>query len=317
MEESRLVAIGLPVYNGEKYVEQAIISVLRQTWEDFELIIADNASTDGTAEICKRYAAQDRRIRYYRNARNLGAAPNYNRVFELSNSKYFKWADYDDLLSPDFLARCLAGLEENPDAVLCYPRARLIDEQQAVLCEYDPLPDTSSLKPQIRFRNLILAPHLAVQSMGLMRSAAIRRTMLHGSFPSSDEIFLAEMALQGRFVELPERLLSVRIHPEQSTRGPRAWQRDRVTFFDTSLAGQIVLVKWLYCRACFQAAYRAPIGGLARASCYLHIVRWSLRYRTLRALCKDAVLGTARTWGAWRQRTRRVWDNSARVSGGR
>src|SRR5689334_4004766 len=86
------VAIGLPCYNSEKYLAQSIESLLAQTFKDFVLIISDNASTDGTADICKKYAAQDSRVRYFRNPTNIGMMPNFNRVFALSDSKYFKWA---------------------------------------------------------------------------------------------------------------------------------------------------------------------------------------------------------------------------------
>ncbi len=75
------VSIGLPVYNGDNFLAEAIDSILRQTMEDFELIISDNASTDRTEEICREYAAGDSRIRYYRNESNLGAMANYNLVF--------------------------------------------------------------------------------------------------------------------------------------------------------------------------------------------------------------------------------------------
>ncbi len=292
-EHIPIVTVGLPVYNGEKYLEPTIESILRQAWTDFELIICDNCSTDRTPEICQAYAVSDGRIRYFRSVKNLGAAPNYNRVYSLSRSRYFKWADYDDLLDPEFLARSVEVLEQNPEAVVCFPRARLINEEGAVISDYDPLPDTSSPKAHIRFRNLVLAPHIAVQSMGLMRSATVRETTLHGSFPSSDEVFLAEMALRGRFVEIPERLLSVRIHPQQSTRGALALQRSRVTFFDTSLSGKTVLVKWLYLRACLRAIHQAPLGVFSRLYCYMQMARWSLRYRTLRALCKDGFLAVA------------------------
>ena len=102
-ENEPRVSIGMPVYNGEKYLEEAIQSILAQTYSDFELVISDNASTDKTQEICLEYAARDSRVRYHRNEKNLGAAPNYNRTFELSTGQYFKWADYDDLLAEEFL----------------------------------------------------------------------------------------------------------------------------------------------------------------------------------------------------------------------
>src|SRR3990172_5611242 len=108
---TRLIAVGLPVYNGQKYLAQAIESILGQTFADFELIISDNASTDRTQEICQAYAARDPRVRYFRNERNLGAGPNYDLCFERARSKYFKWAAHDDVIAPDFLEKTKANLE--------------------------------------------------------------------------------------------------------------------------------------------------------------------------------------------------------------
>ena len=96
------VSIGMPVFNGEKYLRESIESILDQTYQNFELIISDNASTDRTQEICLEYARKDNRISYYRNDKNLGGPRNYNRVFELSSAEYFKWAAYDDVLAPEF-----------------------------------------------------------------------------------------------------------------------------------------------------------------------------------------------------------------------
>src|SRR5512141_2931759 len=122
MITSPRISIGLPVYNGEKYLELTIKSILAQSFTDFELIIADNASTDRTQEICQIYAARDRRIRYLRNEQNLGAAPNHNRVFQLSSGEYFKWSGYDDLIKPDFLAKCIDILDRNPSVAICMPK---------------------------------------------------------------------------------------------------------------------------------------------------------------------------------------------------
>src|SRR4051794_27811047 len=77
------VSIGLPVYNGEKYLAAAIESALRQTFGDLELIISDNGSTDGTREICERFAAEDPRVRYHQEVQNRGAVWNFNRVVQL------------------------------------------------------------------------------------------------------------------------------------------------------------------------------------------------------------------------------------------
>src|SRR5882762_1549884 len=114
------ISIGLPVYNGENFITDALESILGQTYTDFELIISDNASTDRTEALCKSYAARDPRIRYWRNAENLGAARNFNRVFELSSGEYFKWTAHDDVLAPDYLEKCIEASDRDPSVVLVY-----------------------------------------------------------------------------------------------------------------------------------------------------------------------------------------------------
>jgi len=122
------VSIGLPVYNGERYLREAIDSILAQTMDDFELIICDNASTDGTEVVCREYVDRDDRIRYYRNDDNLGASRNFNRTVELALASYFKWAAHDDALAANYLARCVEILDHEPTVVLSHSDAWIIDE---------------------------------------------------------------------------------------------------------------------------------------------------------------------------------------------
>src|SRR5713101_1663534 len=122
------VSIGVPVYNGERYLGAALDSLLTQTYEDFELVICDNASTDRSGEIAQSYAAKDKRVRYARNQKNLGAARNYRRTFELSSGAYFRWAPADDLSGPELLARCVEILDREPSVVLVNPKTSFIDE---------------------------------------------------------------------------------------------------------------------------------------------------------------------------------------------
>ena len=96
MNEVPRLTVGLPVYNGEKYLAESLEALLGQSYEDFELIISDNASTDGTADICRRYEKQDSRIRYVRQPRNIGLAPNHNFVLEQAREELFKWAYHDE-----------------------------------------------------------------------------------------------------------------------------------------------------------------------------------------------------------------------------
>jgi glycosyltransferase involved in cell wall biosynthesis len=108
------VSIGLPVYNGEKYIREALDSVLTQTFADFELIISDNASEDDTESICREYASRDERVRYIRQSRNIGALPNFLFVLHKATAEYFMWAAHDDVVQGnDFLFRLVTLIKDN------------------------------------------------------------------------------------------------------------------------------------------------------------------------------------------------------------
>jgi len=124
-ERAPLVSIGMPVYNGEEYISQAIDSLLAQTHTNFELIISDNASTDSTWKYCQQYNAMDDRIRLYQNEKNLGVY-NFDRVLELSSGKYFMWAAHDDIWNKNFISELLYLLEDTPSAVLAACRTEKI-----------------------------------------------------------------------------------------------------------------------------------------------------------------------------------------------
>src|SRR5659263_26369 len=125
-EISPIVSIGMPVYNGEKTIREALDTLLAQDFKDFELIISDNASTDDTSNICKMYAARDRRVRYERNLINIGPTANFNRLIHLARGKYFMWAADDDLWEPSYVSCMVEALENNPDAVLSFCRYEII-----------------------------------------------------------------------------------------------------------------------------------------------------------------------------------------------
>ena len=304
------VSIGLPVYNAEKYLREAVDSVLAQTYTNFELVIADNASSDATESICREYAGGDPRIRYFRNPRNLGAAPNFNRVFELSVGEYFKWAPYDDLIEPEFLDRCVQVLDNHPDVVLCYSRVKIIDKNSIFEVDHNPGPDTSSFDPSKRFRNLILHPEYALQQMGLIRSALLRKTNMHGSFPSSDEILLSELALLGNFYEIPDRLYLYRRHRGQSSQGS---QRSRTYFFDTSLDGRILLPTWMYFGAAFKAIGNKSLTTEMKLSCYLTLLSWLLIPAHFRAVGKDVLLAVGRLIARIADTSRHSVSNHGRI----
>src|SRR5215831_532795 len=137
ISSSPLVTIGLPVYDSERYIRQSLDSLLGQTYSDFVLVISDNASNDGTGDICRAYAAADSRVRYHRNPVNIGNPRNFNRVAELTETKYLKWSTSDDYWEPTFLERAMEIMERDPSIALCYPRAYLVDATGGNKDEYN------------------------------------------------------------------------------------------------------------------------------------------------------------------------------------
>lgn len=223
------VSIGMPVYNGERYVAEALESLVAQTFSNFELVIADNASTDGTEEICRSYARRDDRVRYVRNRANYGAIYNFNNVFRLTTGRYFKWAACDDVCDPQFLSRCVEVLDRDPGVVLACPRVGGIDEDgnpkdivtmpghglglvTGIRLDIDPAVSPSDPDPTQRWRFMMRylwwTPHL----YGLIRADALSRTNLHPYHFNGDHILLAELALIGRFYEIPDELFHLRLH---------------------------------------------------------------------------------------------------------
>lgn len=169
-ERAPRVSIGLPVYNGQDYLSQALDALLAQTYSDFELVISDNASMDDTEEICRQYAARDGRIRYHRSEENLGAAPNFNRAFELSRAEYFKWAAHDDLCGPEYLERTVAVLDGDASVVLCHVGTTETDESGTVVRTLAPKPQMGSRHVHERLYDCICVPHPQVMVFGLIRA---------------------------------------------------------------------------------------------------------------------------------------------------
>jgi glycosyltransferase involved in cell wall biosynthesis len=287
------VSIGLPVYNGEDYLAEAMDSILAQTSPDFELVVSDNASTDGTSEICRTYAARDPRVRVSRNERNLGAAPNYNRSFALSRGAYFKWMAHDDLLEPTFLERCSAALDADPDAILCQSLVRFIDAEGRSLGIYDSgLRGAGSPRASDRFAALALSSHACTDFFGLIRRSALEGSRLHGSYNGHDRAFLAELALRGRLIQVREPLQLVREHPGRYSQAVHR-PAERLAWHDASRAGRLSFPAWrLY------AEYARMVGRevrepVERLRCYGLLLRWPLRHWNWARLIVDVVAALA------------------------
>ncbi len=277
MTQNPQVSIGLAVYNGEKYLREAIDSILAQTFTDFELIISDNASTDQTEEICKDYAAKDSRIRYFRNTTNIGGANNENRTFLLSKGQYFRLAADDDVLAPSLIEKCVKVLDAEPTVVLCHSTIIKIDEQgrHIGILERDL---ASSIKPHQRFQELADHNHFCETTYGLIRADILRKTDLQLNYSDSDRTWLCELSLYGRFQMICEPLFYKRYHPEMSINVfPDGL--DRMTWFNPSddemihSYFQLNLVRF---RHYLKIVWRAPLTLIESILCYLHIAKWIL-----------------------------------------
>ena len=253
------VSIGIPVFNGERYLEQSMRSICEQTYGDFELLIYDNASTDRTAEISRDYLARDKRIRYFRNETNIGAPANFNRVFQLCRGRYHKWSTADDLLDRTLLAKSVEVLEREPEVVLCYPKTALIDPRNELLSYYEDNLHLQDHFPSERFSRLLDTIGLCNAHLGLIRREVLSRTALIGPHMGSDVSLLAELSLRGRFFVIPEYLYFRRFHPESSSWDRQDTQRQR-NYYDPDNRAHFGMHIWKNYLALLGAVRRAPIG---------------------------------------------------------
>jgi|HubBroStandDraft_6_1064221.scaffolds.fasta_scaffold32083_3 glycosyltransferase involved in cell wall biosynthesis len=300
MDSAPLVSIGLFVYNGERFIEETLRSILYQTFTDFELIISDNASTDRTGDIAQTYARRDSRIRYYRSEKNMGAGWNVRRAYELGTGKYFKQAAVDDLLEPDFLQRCVGALESDPGCVLAYTRTREVDENGTFIENYVTPIKTDDDDPVARFGKwLSTGGHNCYQIFGVMRTSALRQIPPQGSYVNADGVLLARLSLLGRFYEVPEYLFISRRHSGQSMaalpfrlKQPRRFRLTNLCptlpspeWWDPTKVRALTFPEFRRLREYSLSIYRSPLGPAQKLRCYSLLLPW-LRWNSV-GMLKD------------------------------
>jgi glycosyltransferase involved in cell wall biosynthesis len=286
------VTIGIPVYNGARFLADAIAAVSAQTYQNLQIIICDNASTDGTQAICERFAQIDPRIAYIRQARNVGAAANFNHCVTLATGKYFKWAAHDDLIAPSFVERCVDALERDPDAVLCQSQVKIIDANGVWLATHDPSLFGTTSPDRIARLGGRLTTAWCKEVFGLIRRHVLLQSVLIGGYPASDEVLLAELALRGRFVILPEPLFSNREHPGRSTRGARLDHAslERQRWFKPELPSKPMLPTRTLYAAHLHVIHRQVTGRSDRLRCYAHLLRSLANVRLINLLTEPLIV---------------------------
>src|SRR6476659_693275 len=294
------VSIGLPVYNGENFLEAGLVSLLNQTYEDFELIVSDNASSDRTEEICRSYASKDKRIKYFRNDTNRGAMFNYNRVFELSSGEYFKWSAHDDVVANTFLEKAVSVLDSDPAVVLCLSKVKFIDERGAILEQYNYRPRGLSTRASERFCDLVISTHIITEVFGLIRTSVLKRVMPQGSYVGSDRVLLGELALIGPFYQIPEYLFFHREHPKTASNFYRDPLLYDVWYAPERANQRIRFPNWRLLKEYLRSIRQAPLSGRERVRCYLGMVLWLRAFRA--RLIDDGLVVMKQSTGYFRRK---------------
>lgn len=292
------VSIGLPVYNGERYLSRAFDSLLGQTFRDIELVVSDNASTDATAELCRGYAARDPRVICTRNDSNIGIAANHNKTLAMARGELFKWASHDDEYHERFVEACVEAMDAAPPHVaLVYTQAQVIDENGVTGELRSDAVASDDPAPHRRLIQFLRHASLFNFYFGLMRTETLRRTTGLGLYPMSDNVLFAELAMLGELREIREPLLRLRVHGGRSLRAHVTAQARR-ELFDPSLAGKRVLLS-LQDRVQLElvkAALRTPQRAADKAACLAvaaALPPWS-RLRNFVGLQKERLLRPGR-----------------------
>jgi len=192
------VTIGLMVYNEAAFLHETIRTIQDQSYDDYEIIVGDNASTDGSSEIIEELAASDSRITHIKRKENIGALQNWNDIVRHASGEYFVLAGGHDLWSPDYLKKLVHALDNNPQGVLAFCRTQWIDEDGNEINIPSCTLDTSGMSRLGRFVSLMYANQNYLY--GMTRVAAMKQTRLQMEIIGSGEIYLQELAQLGDFV---------------------------------------------------------------------------------------------------------------------
>jgi glycosyltransferase involved in cell wall biosynthesis len=296
-----LVTIGMPVYNGEPTLATAIRSVLDQHYERLELIISDNASWDGTEEICREFVRTDNRVRYHRQPVNIGMLDNFRYVMAHAGGEYFKWLGDDDSIHPAFVVRCAAALACEPSLILVTTQQSFLDDDGHIQTSPYGGVALRSDRPVERFDEMLRVLNesrlLLVPLYALMRRTMIvpiRRT----NMLFEDQIFAAKLALAGPFGHLDEVLSCRRSRP--FTRLPALADRLGVPAWNARVAAM------LHCRELLRTIAEAELTPSERRHARRSVARFYLRRQAITAVHRTRKVvrlanGTLQQWGDSRQ----------------
>lgn len=204
MIDTPKISVLMPVYNGERYLREAIDSILGQTFPDFEFIVVNDGSTDGTVDIVRSY--RDPRIRFVENETNLGLVRSLNNGVDLAEGAYLARMDCDDVSLPERLAVQAAFLDAHPSIGVCGTWARTIDEHGRIIGKVRPLSGAA-------IHRLFWRPSPILHPTSMIRTKLLKESKYSPDFPHAEdyELWLRLYARTG-FRNLDRYLLHYRIH---------------------------------------------------------------------------------------------------------
>jgi glycosyltransferase involved in cell wall biosynthesis len=268
------VLIGLPVYNGSNYLRNALNSLLAQTYQNWRALVADNASTDETPDICQEYAAMDDRITVLRHETNIGAAPNFNFVFQPQGETYFKWAAHDDVMHPDYLGACVALMDADPDVAMAHSYSNTIDHEGKVIGTYDNDLRLDAPTPQERFWRILWTDHFT-EAFAMVRTDVCAKTALMGSYPASDRNWIAEICLHGGVKYADGHLFSRRTHKESYMASVHS-AAEQIKWFNPKVKIPNWLVGYTKFQEYMKAIGKAPLSPWEKVACTCLLGQWAV-----------------------------------------
>ena len=300
------LSIGIPVYNGKEFVGELLESLRVQTFQDFEIIVCDNASTDNTQEICLQHANSDPRIRYYRNQANLGSNLNHNKVFSLCHAPLFKWAAHDDLYVASFLEKCVKVLDENPDVVVAHSASLYVDATKqpfvfdadrqlyrdprtGAQLTIDPPSMAESTFSIVRFADVLFNSDHSHQMYGVFRRNVLEQTrLIPPDFLEGDKALLLQVALLGRFAQVREKLFIKRFQKSMSAALPKK-------ALGIYVSGTHSNYQWWHVRKFFWflvSPMGLPINSATKLCCFAIVLLYGLKMLPIFLLRRMGVLHT-------------------------
>lgn len=273
------VSVGVPVYNGERFLERTLVALQEQDLADIEVIVSDNGSTDGTLTIAEKFAQDDPRFVVLRSTENRGVPWNWNRVLAKARAPYFMWNGADDVVRPDHLRRCRDALVEHRDASIAFSRVLLVDVDDVPVGEMDDLGlDFVHGSPSSRV-DLFLTRHVyqVIGFGGVIRTDVLRAMGGLPGYYGGDVALGVKMAMRAPWIQVPEQLFVSRRHDAQTNKVQGGDVLDQVRTYAPGWRRPVAFPQWYLNHRMIVEAATAPASVTQRARAVGVVVRrWTV-----------------------------------------